>query len=437
MNSLTRRIVPIVLIPIVLILTGCGGANTLGGSSWPGVTLTDKSVYLAYSQRVYAIDPTDGKLQWVYPTDSSSMVFYATPVLDDNLLVAANYNGSVFGLNPTDGTKKWEFHINNARFVGGATLSKKLVYAAAADGTVYALNRTDGTQVWAFTAEAGVWSAPLLADGVLYVTSLDKHVYALDPATGQVEWKFPDAGQTLDPAMGAIAGTPTFVDGMLYFGSFNNHVYALDTTSHRQKWEYNTSNWVWSSPAYDTETGLLVGGDLDGHVFALNAKTGEEKWSYDAKSPVVSTPTIVRPADGEPIVYVTAGGDPNLFTLSLEKGTEVVPPASIRVDFETSFLWMKTGVDTRSVPLYGAVTVRGDSILIPIQAAQPNVRPLQAFASADLKQQWGFDPTSYQPPAAPASSGGIFSNPTTLNLLLIVMGVVLLVTLLTSKPRGK
>jgi hypothetical protein len=316
-------------------------------------------------------------------------------------------------------------------------MSKTLVYAAAADGTVYALNRTDGTQAWSFTADAGVWSAPLLADDVLSVTSLDKHVYALDPATGQVQWKFPEDDQTLDPPMGAIAGSPMFVDGVLYFGSFNNHVYALDTASHKSRWEYDTSNWVWSSPAYDAETNLLIGGDLDGHVFALDANSGKEKWAYDAKSPVVSTPTIHRSADGKAVVYITAGGDPNLFTLNLEDGKEIVPPASIRVDFETSFLWMKTGVDTRTVPLYGPVAVRGDALLIPIHAAQPNVRPLQAFASADLKPQWAFDPTSYKPPAAPASSGGFFSDPSTLNILLIVMGVVLLVTLLTSKPRGK
>ena len=41
-----------------------------------------------------------------------------------------------------------------------------------------------------FKAEDELWGAPVLEDGVLYVTSLDGNLYALDSATCNVIWTF-------------------------------------------------------------------------------------------------------------------------------------------------------------------------------------------------------------------------------------------------------
>src|SRR5687767_6138442 len=41
---------------------------------------------------------------------------------------------------------------------------------------------------WVFKCKNSVESAPAIADGLVFVTSFDKHLYALDLATGEKKW---------------------------------------------------------------------------------------------------------------------------------------------------------------------------------------------------------------------------------------------------------
>lgn len=36
--------------------------------------------------------------------------------------------------------------------------------------------------LWAFETTSGIWSKPLLHNGVLYITSMDHNLYAIDSA---------------------------------------------------------------------------------------------------------------------------------------------------------------------------------------------------------------------------------------------------------------
>ncbi len=57
----------------------------------------------------------------------------------------------------------------------------------------------------------GAVSSPTVVEGVAYVGSWDRHVCALDTATGEMLWRFKTSGKVYFP--------PTVVDGVAYFGS--------------------------------------------------------------------------------------------------------------------------------------------------------------------------------------------------------------------------
>jgi outer membrane protein assembly factor BamB len=65
-----------------------------------------------------------------------------------------------------------------------------------------------------------VFSSPAVgANGTIYVGSLDRNVYALNP-DGTQKWKFVTGGTVgSSPAVGA--------DGTIYIGSNDHNVYAL------------------------------------------------------------------------------------------------------------------------------------------------------------------------------------------------------------------
>lgn len=431
---------------VTLVISGCSGASQLIGASWPGVSIFDKTIYLA-QLKVYALDES-GTPKWSFPDQlGSNQAFFAAPAADDKLVVVTDYDDAVYALSPADGKKVWAFKSNNrTRFIGGAVLGDKFVYAATADGVVHAINR-DSTgdvaqEAWSFPTEGGIWSAPLLADSTLYVTSLDRHVYALDAETGKLQWKFPDQTSAPEnPPMGGIVGTPTLHQNILYFGSFNNHLYALDVTKREVLWRYDTTNWVWGSPVVDEKTGYVIAADLDGHIFALDpASSTPEKpvWTVDAKAPVVGSPVLRTADDGSTVVYVTSGGEPNLFVLNAKDGSKVIAPLTVSNDFPTSFLFIPTGTNTHAVKLYPAPVFTDDTLLV---ATHEGDHALFALDGKTLTQKWKLSLKDADTKLTAAKGQptdqqtGLFSNP--INTLLIITAVFLLVSLVLRPQGGK
>jgi polyvinyl alcohol dehydrogenase (cytochrome) len=80
-----------------------------------------------------------------------------------------------------------------------------------------ALDPSTGKIVWQTAEPKGalVYAVPVIANGVLYVSSLErgegKQFYALDPATGAILWQF--------AAGGPVVAHPAVADGMVFWGS--------------------------------------------------------------------------------------------------------------------------------------------------------------------------------------------------------------------------
>jgi len=64
-----------------------------------------------------------------------------------------------------------------------------------------------------------VYSSPAVSDGVVYIGSVDKKVYALDAATGALKWNYTTGGY--------IGSSPAVCSGVVYIGSDDMKVYAF------------------------------------------------------------------------------------------------------------------------------------------------------------------------------------------------------------------
>ena len=58
-----------------------------------------------------------------------------------------------------------------------------------------------------------------MADGIVYVGSNDRHIYALEASGGALIWRY-ETGDQVD-------SSPLVADGIVYVGSRDQHAYAL------------------------------------------------------------------------------------------------------------------------------------------------------------------------------------------------------------------
>jgi eukaryotic-like serine/threonine-protein kinase len=106
---------------------------------------------------------------------------------------------------------------------------------------------------------------PAVANGLAYLSGYDGNFYAVNTATGKLQWKFSIAGERryaaahLHESLPAGEATPdpfdvnrfspTIWSGAVYFGSGDGNIYALDAATGKQRWVYNNKgSWVISSP---------------------------------------------------------------------------------------------------------------------------------------------------------------------------------------------
>ena len=119
-------------------------------------------------------------------------------------------------------------------------------------------------------------SGPLVTDGVVYVGSRDRNLYALDQETGSLLWSLKVGGE--------IAGSILVVGDTVYVASLDHKLYAIDTWRRDIKWVFETGNRLWSGPAATDE--VVYVGSEDNSVYAVHALTGEIAWEYETGGPV-------------------------------------------------------------------------------------------------------------------------------------------------------
>lgn len=317
-----------------LFLAGC--ANVRNGVSWPGLSTVvigdETGIIVAYDAQVVALNPSNGDvlsllddegdvrfdaennpLRWsIDGGEYEKAQFFANPFI-------SNADGSETLVFPTYSLRLMEFDMDTLRPVNTAGIpltdgviadvlvTDDFLYVPYRQQDIVALDRETLAEVWRFDTLAGVWATPLLHEGILYITSVDHLLYALDAETGVAIWSEPVDLE------GAIASAPLYYEDFLYVGSYSHKMYKVNLRGEIVA-EHEGSNWIWSTPV--VFEGVLYYTDLRGFVYALNVNDLTEIW---ASQPVNRG---IRPA---PIVtdeyVIVASRNGILYWLSREDGS--------------------------------------------------------------------------------------------------------------------
>ncbi|MCK4831166.1 MAG: PQQ-like beta-propeller repeat protein [Anaerolineales bacterium] len=345
--------------------------------------------YLAFGQEMFAVEPGLQRVEWQFPgvVDSKNPSYYAAPAVTDGLLVVGGYDSVLYGIDRETLVIEWSFHRATGRYIGSPVLLGDTVFAATAGNELFALSLDELDRIgsvdkadevrrsaeaaairWEFKAEHGIWSAPLVTADVLYVTSLDHHIYALETESGREIWA--------TELPGAMAGTPLLSDdgATLFVGNFDHSLYALDADSGRQRWQVEAENWIWGQPAL--AGGKLFFGDLDGHLYAVEPDTGNVLWQQQVADAIRGGP-VFDAASGH--LYVASRKVANPGNISTRGSV-------LALDVETyRILWEQPTNEA----IYTKPAVSGEMLLVA--PAQGSVL-LHVYSAETGVLQWEFAP---------------------------------------------
>jgi alcohol dehydrogenase (cytochrome c) len=146
---------------------------------------------------------------------------------------------------------------------------------------------------WSFSTGVlrGHEAAPIMADGsVFVVTPFPNYLYALDPVTGTLKWKFDpgaSAGSQGVACCDVVNRGAAYEDGRVFFNTLDVHTVAVDAKTGKQLWKIRLGDinhgesmtmapLVANGRVYVGNSGGEFG--VRGWIAALDAKTGELLW---------------------------------------------------------------------------------------------------------------------------------------------------------------
>jgi len=189
------------------------------------------------------------------------------------------------------------------------------VFEEAFDGRLYALDPATGKVRWRYYSRRCGWSSPALADHLLFATFIahpscssplrNGQLVAFSAATGHVKWR-----RTIGPS----ESSPVVSNGTVYVADQGGRVYAFAVRTGRLRWSFDTGAPIKASPtlAY----GRIYIGNYAGQMFALSAQTGRAVWRIGGFGDFYSTASVsggrvyVGSLDDRVYSFSARNGDP-------------------------------------------------------------------------------------------------------------------------------
>jgi len=180
---------------------------------------------------------------------------------------------------PSNFTVAWKFTTNGA-VISSPSVADGIVYVGSQDKNIYALGAWSGNLIWNFPTQGAIESSPAVANGKVYTGGDDGYVYCLDAYTGAFIWRtFVNGDLPFTFASIVLKSSPAVVGDRVYVGSLDSYLYALDANNGNIVWRIKTEGQIASSPAVaDGAVYFTSEEPTAGALYKLDANTGAVIW---------------------------------------------------------------------------------------------------------------------------------------------------------------
>jgi outer membrane protein assembly factor BamB len=236
------------------------------------------------SAHVSALDLRTGREVWRTPTrgkkDRSTNIGGGLG-LADGVLYAVNGLGAVLALEPANGKVHWRVGIA-APGRSAPTVAAGRLFVTTLDDRLLALAASDGRQLWSYQAQSAATAmlgepAPAFAEGLVVAGFGSGELTTLRAEAGSVVWSdtLAAAGPGTLADIASIRGNPAISAGRVFAVGMGGLTAALDLHAGRRLWERNVGG----------QDSAWIAGDwlfmltLDQVLAALHAADGRVAWA--------------------------------------------------------------------------------------------------------------------------------------------------------------
>ncbi len=292
------------------------GSGFKQGDAIISPSLLGDSIYAASPNgKIDRISADTGKTVWRNSLKKTNIT--AGVGTGGGLVLVGTDEGVVYALNQNDGSIAWQQQLSS-EILASPVIEEDIVVARTGDGKVFGMSSYDGEVIWTISRQLPKLtlrgdSRPLLYGGVVFTGFSDGTLAALEARNGRALWDFPISfarGTSEIDRLSDIDTNPLLVSDFIYVSSYQDITHALNIKQQRIEWSADVSSFT--SLAYDAAH--LYISDKSGVVHQIDRSNGEKLWSQNGlRLFSISAPISVGPyvmvADGKGNLYVMNKSD--------------------------------------------------------------------------------------------------------------------------------
>ncbi len=145
------------------------------------------------------------------------------------------------------------------------------LFIGSMNGLLYARNASTGAPLWTFASQGPIRHSAGVAGSTVVFSSHDGYIYALNVANGALQWKVNTGPSQTAPLMDEARG-------WVYVASANGKLTALNLANGAQMWQYDSGAPILTSPSLSTDGQTVFLGNEDIRAIAVSASNGAERW---------------------------------------------------------------------------------------------------------------------------------------------------------------
>ena len=216
----------------------------------------------------------------------------AQPVVADGRVFTMDSDAVVTAYDAAKGGRIWRLDTQakgdrSTNVGGGIAVDGDTLYAGTGRAEVLAMETATGTIRWRKTLSAPVRAAPTIADGRLFVLTLNNQLQALATDDGRRLWGY-QASMPDTSVLGLPA--PAYADGLVVAGFGSGDLVALRATSGSVAWSDSLASARGRNSVADLSAvsglpvvvdGRVYAGGLGGLLLSLDLRSGRRLWERD------------------------------------------------------------------------------------------------------------------------------------------------------------
>ncbi len=171
---------------------------------------------------------------WSYDTGG---LIQGSPAVAGGRVIVGSRSAKVVALDAGSGEVEWtHVHADGSWVESSPVVEGDIVYIGSSDAlALLALDATSGAEIWRFKTAGWSWSTPVVTDEVVYIGSIGAAPYysplaagffAVDKQTGEERWRMTPAA-TEGFITGGVFAAPVVDEGIVYVASLDGRIHAI------------------------------------------------------------------------------------------------------------------------------------------------------------------------------------------------------------------